>query len=48
MAVTCLSKERDIERIFACGADEYLAKPFKVDQLLEKVNDLAGRGRVVE
>ncbi|MFP4499561.1 MAG: response regulator [Candidatus Hydrogenedentota bacterium] len=48
MAVTCLSKERDIERIFACGADEYLPKPFKVDKLLEKVNDLAGRGRVVE
>ena len=48
MAVTCLNKERDIERIFACGADEYLAKPFKVDQLLEKVRDLIGRGRAVE
>lgn len=48
MAVTCLSKERDIERIFACGADEYLAKPFKVDQLLDKVRELIGRGRVVE
>jgi excisionase family DNA binding protein len=48
MAVTCLSKEQDIERIFACGADEYLAKPFKVDQLLDKVRELIGRGRVVE
>ena len=48
MAVTCLTKERDIERIFSCGADEYLAKPFKVDQLLEKVRDLIGRGRVVD
>lgn len=48
MAVTCLTKERDIERIFSCGADEYLAKPFKVDQMLEKVNELIGRGRVVE
>lgn len=48
MAVTCLSKERDIERIFACGADEYLAKPFKVDQLLEKVRELIGRGRATE
>lgn len=48
MAVTCLSKERDIERIFACGADEYLAKPFKVDQLLKKARELIGRGRVVE
>jgi CheY-like chemotaxis protein len=48
MAVTCLSKEQDIERIFQSGADEYLAKPFKVDQLLEKVQELIGRGRVVE
>lgn len=48
MAVTCLTKERDIERIFACGADEYLAKPFKVDQLLEKVSELLGRGRTIE
>lgn len=48
MAVTCLSKEQDIERIFACGADEYLAKPFKVDQMLEKVRELIGRGRIVE
>jgi len=48
MAVTCLTKEQDIERIFECGADEYLAKPFKVDQLLEKVRELIGRGRIVE
>ena len=48
MAVTCLTKERDIERIFSCGADEYLAKPFKVEQLLDKVRELIGRGRAVE
>lgn len=48
MAVTCLSKEQDIERIFECGADEYLPKPFKVDQLLEKVRELIGKGRTVE
>ena len=48
MAVTCLTKEKDIERIFACGADEYLAKPFKVDDLLKKVRELAGRGRVTD
>lgn len=47
MAVTCLTKEQDIERIFECGADEYLPKPFRVDQLLEKVRELIGRGRVV-
>jgi excisionase family DNA binding protein len=48
MAVTCLTKEQDIERIFACGADEYVAKPFRPDHLLEKVRDLIGRGRMVE
>lgn len=48
MAVTCLSKEDDIERIFECGADEYLPKPFKVEQLQEKVQDLIGKGRTVE
>ena len=48
MAVTCLTKEKDIERIFACGADEYLAKPFKVDDLLKKVRELAGRGRATD
>lgn len=48
MAVTCLTKESDIERIFACGADEYLAKPFKVDQLLEKVKELVSKGRPVQ
>ncbi len=43
MAVTCLTKEQDIERIFACGADEYIAKPFKADDLLQKVRELVGR-----
>ncbi len=47
MAVTCLTKEEDIERIFECGADEYLPKPFKVDQLQEKVQELIGKGRPV-
>ena len=48
MAVTCLTKEQDIEKIFECGADEYLAKPFKVDDLLEKVRELIGKGRTTE
>lgn len=47
MAVTCLTEEKDIEKIFECGADEYLAKPFKVDQLVEKVRELIGKGRSV-
>ena len=47
MAVTCLNKEEDIEQIFECGADEYLAKPFKMEQLQEKVHDLIGKGRTV-
>ncbi len=48
MAVTCLSKEDDIERIFECGADEYLPEPFKVEQLQEKVQELIGKGRTAE
>lgn len=48
MAVTCLTKEEDIERIFEAGADDYLAKPFKVEQLLEKTSELLKRGRVAE
>jgi DNA-binding response OmpR family regulator len=47
MAVTCLTKEEDIERIFECGADEYLPKPFKIEQLQEKVQELIGKGRSV-
>jgi len=48
MAVTCLDKEHDIQRIFACGADDYLSKPFKVDQLLNKVRDLLIKARMKE
>jgi len=48
MAVTCLTKEDDIERIFECGADDYLPKPFKEEQLQEKVKELVGKGRAVE
>lgn len=47
MAVTCLTKEEDIERIFECGADEYLPKPFKMEQLQEKVQELVAKGRAV-
>ena len=43
MAVTCLDKEQDIERVFSCGADDYLAKPFKVDKFLSKVKELMKR-----
>ncbi len=48
MAVTCLTKEQDIERIFECGADEYLPKPFRVEQLLDKVRMLLSKERVVD
>jgi excisionase family DNA binding protein len=47
MAVTCLTKEDDIERIFECGADEYLPKPFKLEQLQQKIDSLLGKGRTV-
>ncbi len=46
MAVTCLTKEKDIERIFEVGAADYLEKPFRVEKLLEKVRELLARGRV--
>lgn len=42
MAVTCLTKEEEIEKIFESGADDYLAKPFKSEQLLDKVKNLIG------
>ena len=48
MAVTCLTKEDDIERIFKCGADEYLPKPFKVETLQEKVKELIGKSHSVD
>jgi excisionase family DNA binding protein len=48
MAVTCLTKEDDIERIFACGADDYLQKPFKVEELLSKVRELVAEESVAD
>ncbi len=48
MAVTCLTKEDDIERIFACGADDYLQKPFKVEDLLSKVREQIAEESAVE
>ncbi len=48
MAVTCLTKEEEIERIFEVGADEYLAKPFKMDDLLEKVRELLSREEIAK
>lgn len=36
MAVTTLTRH-DVRRIYECGVDDYLAAPFKVDQLLEKL-----------
>ena len=48
LAVTCLTKEDDIERIFASGADDYLPKPFKVEDLLAKVRELAVEEEAVD
>ena len=42
MAVTCLTKDEEVEKIRACGVDDYLAKPFKSEDLLAKVKALLG------
>ena len=37
IAVTILSDQKDIKRMYACGVTDYLAKPFKANELLDKV-----------
>jgi two-component system response regulator VicR len=39
------AKEEAVTEALACGADGYLAKPLKLEELKQKVQSLMGRGR---
>jgi excisionase family DNA binding protein len=40
LALTCLTAESQIERMYEYGIDDYLAKPFEINELLTRVNTL--------
>ncbi|MFH1618337.1 MAG: response regulator [bacterium] len=40
MVTTALGKMEDVEKAFACGASDYIIKPFDLRHLLEKVDKL--------
>ena len=40
LALTCLTAESQIERMYEYGIDDYLAKPFEINELLTRVNNL--------
>jgi len=42
VAVTASAFEEDRQRILAAGADDYLSKPFKDEELFETIGRLAG------
>ena len=46
LALTANASEQDRLRCIAAGMDDYLSKPFKSEQLLEKVYRLAGAPKV--
>jgi PAS domain S-box-containing protein len=48
IAVTASAFEEDKRRILAVGADEYLSKPFKDEELFEKIGRLAGADYLYE
>lgn len=37
VAITVLRGEKEIKKMFECGVTDYLAKPFKADELVNKV-----------
>lgn len=42
--LTALSQEDDVVRALDAGANDYISKPFKPDELLARVRRLAGAG----
>ena len=48
LMVTALSDLGDIERAVAAGCDDYLSKPFALDELRVRIEALARRGQVYQ
>ena len=46
LALTANASEQDRLRCISAGMDDYLSKPFKLEQLLEKVYRLAGAPKI--
>lgn len=46
LALTCLTAESQIERMYEYGIDDYLAKPFEINELLSRVNNLLSIDKV--
>lgn len=45
--LTARSQTQDIARATACGIDDYIVKPFDLSELLEKIEHLAERRKVL-
>jgi CheY-like chemotaxis protein len=43
IAITALSREKDVSEIISAGVDDYLGKPFRINVLLKKIERLLSR-----